>query len=40
MKQSKEETKPKATPEKLSCENLTMLGNLLKSKRNDTKTKK
>lgn len=28
MKQSNEETNPKATPEKLSCENLTMLGNL------------
>lgn len=26
MKQSKQEQKPKATPEKLSCENLTMTG--------------
>lgn len=40
MKQAKQEQKSKATPEKLSCETLTMLGNLFKSKKNETKTKK
>ena len=39
MKQSKEKAKPKATHEKLSCENLTMLGNLFKSKKNEKREK-
>lgn len=33
MKQSKEETKPKATPEKLSCENFTMTGCFFKKQK-------
>lgn len=37
MKQAKKEKRPKATPEKLSCENLTMLGNLFKTKLNKIK---
>ena len=37
MKSKDENPRPKATPEKLSTENLTMLGNLKRKLKNDEK---